>query len=136
MVIKLLAVALHQKFIGYPLSERATIKKSIGVKTSVMTAVEQIVKRPGLINKICVLVPGFVWPTFVVTSVLNLPLIQMLIGPHQCFFLILPVVVSGAFMARAGTTVEENEQYSFAARFVASAAVVLQAASGVIFVVR
>jgi len=39
-------------------------------------------------------------------------------------------------MARVGTTVEENEQYSFAASLAASAGVVLQAASGVVFVVR
>jgi len=39
-------------------------------------------------------------------------------------------------MARVGTAVEENEHYSFAASLAASAAVVLQAASGVVFVVR
>mmetsp|Transcript_58155 Transcript_58155/g.107381 ORF Transcript_58155/g.107381 Transcript_58155/m.107381 type:complete len:747 (+) Transcript_58155:113-2353(+) len=137
MVIKLLAVALQQKLIGYPFSESVAIKKTIGVQTSVMKAAKHVLKRPGLdFDKVCVLVSGPDWPTSVFTGVLDLPLLQMLIGTTPVFFLILPVVVSGAYMARIGTTPEENAQYSFAASLAASVGVILQAASGVIFCVR
>eukprot|EP00971_Amphidinium_carterae_P128396 2543373-Amphidinium_carterae.1 len=116
MVIKLLAVALQQKLIGYPYSECATIKKLIGVQPSVMKAAKQVLTRHGLgVDKVCVLVSGPDWPASVFTSVLNLPLIQMLISTAPMFFLILPVAVSGALMARVATTVEENDQYPFAA---------------------
>eukprot|EP00971_Amphidinium_carterae_P094237 1865505-Amphidinium_carterae.1 len=78
---------------------------------------------------------GFDWLTSVITGVLNLPIVHMLIGITPVI-LILPVVVFGVFMASIGTTMEENEQYSFAASLAAGAAVVLQAASGVVFVAR
>jgi len=137
MVIKLLAVALQQKLIGYPFSESVAIKKTIGVQTSVMKAAKHVLKRPGLdFDKVCVLVSGPDWPTSVFTGVLDLPLLQMLIGTTPVFFLILPIVVSGAFMARVGETVQENDQYSFAASLAASIGVALQAASGVVFCVR
>jgi len=108
MVAKLLIVALQQKLIGYRFLESDAIKKTIGVQASVMKAAKQVLKRPGLdFHKVCVLVSGPDWSSSVFPGVLNLPLIQMLIGTTPVFFLILPVVVSGVFMARVGTTVEE-----------------------------
>eukprot|EP00971_Amphidinium_carterae_P196629 3902340-Amphidinium_carterae.1 len=90
MVIKLLAVALQQKLIGYPFSDSDAIKKTIGVQTSVMKAAKQVLKRPGSdFDKICVLVSGLDWLTSVLTGVLNVPLVHMLIGITSVF-LILP----------------------------------------------
>eukprot|EP00971_Amphidinium_carterae_P159678 3166034-Amphidinium_carterae.1 len=91
MVIKLLAVALQQKLIGYPFSDSDVIKKTIGVHTSVMKAAKQVLTGPSLdFDKVCVLDSGPDWPTSVFTGVLNLPPIQMLIGTTPVFFLILP----------------------------------------------
>jgi len=135
--IKLVAVAMQQKLIGTPFSRSIGIKSAIGVHTPVMKAVKHVLKRPGLdFDKVCVLCAGPDWPTSVFTGVLDLPLLQMLVGTLPVFFLILPVVVSGAFMARTGTSAEQNELYASLASIFAMCAVVVQTGSGVMFCVR
>jgi len=96
------AIALEQKGIGQPFSHSVSVKKFVGVQTPAMKAVRTILTKPGCgFAKSAVLCGGPDWPTSVLTGILNLRLVDMLLGSLPVVFLIAPCCVAAAYILRA-----------------------------------
>jgi len=100
--VKLLAVYCQQEIIGRFLGTSVAIRRTVGVDQVPTRAIEQILIQPGLsLAKVGVLCGGPDWPVSVLTGILRLPPLQMQLGTLPCIFLVMPAVLSGAFLLRA-----------------------------------
>jgi len=109
MAIKLAAVAMQQKLIGEPFSTSIAVKKFIAIYTPEMKAIRHILSKPGLrFDKVVVLCCGPDWPTSVLTGILNLPVLQMLLGTLPVVVVLLPFTLSASFMVHASRLQEQS----------------------------
>lgn len=131
--IKMLAIAMQQKCIGAVFSDNIEVRKTVGVQTVAMRAIEKILTQKGMnVQKVAVLIGGPDWPTSVLTGILKLRLSDMLLGSTPCFFLILPIVLATAFMLRAGQDVERAHQWQCMANVFTMLGVLVQMGSMII----
>jgi len=101
LLLKLTAVVFQQKIIGEKFGSYVSIRKFISVNSNAVKSLRIILEEPGLtVNKVLVLCGGPDWPTSVTTGILKLNVFQMLLGTLPVAFLILPCVISGAFLLR------------------------------------
>lgn len=109
-VLKLLAIVMQQKLIGELWGSRSvSVRQFIQINSVEIRATRKILSQPGLkLSKIVILCAGPDWPTSVLTGIMRLDVFQMLLGSLPVILLIIPVVLSGAMVVRAG----ENEIYS------------------------
>ena len=78
---KLLAVVGQQKGIGESMSDNLTVKRTVGVNSLSIHAIEYILRPKGVnFRKVCILCGGPDWPTSVLTGILKLSLVDMLKG--------------------------------------------------------
>lgn len=109
-VLKLLAIVVQQKIIGQIWgSKSVAVRSLVGINSVEIRATRKILSQPGLkLSKVVILCAGPDWPTSVLTGIMRLNLFQMLLGSLPVIVLIIPVVLSGAFVVRSS----ENELYS------------------------
>jgi hypothetical protein len=101
--IKLLAVVVQQKGFGENLGQLTSVRAIVGVNDVTIKAVRLILERPGLsLAKVCILCGGPDWPTSVLTGILGLKLHEMLLGTLPILFLIIPCVLTGVALVKAG----------------------------------
>mmetsp|Transcript_56348 Transcript_56348/g.123455 ORF Transcript_56348/g.123455 Transcript_56348/m.123455 type:complete len:784 (+) Transcript_56348:206-2557(+) len=99
--LKLAAVWTQQVVIGGMLGSHVTVRRFVGVDKVAVRAMEQILLEPGLTRaKVGILCGGPDWPTSVMTGILGLSPSQMLLGTTPCIILVVPCVLSGAFMLK------------------------------------
>jgi len=115
--IKFASNILLMKAIGERYSDNVSVRMTVGTHTPTMKAAEKVLMLNGLaISKVAVLVGSPDWPTAVLCGLLKIPVSSMLIGTSPVFFLIVPVVLSAAYMllsAQAGEGTELANYYSF-----------------------
>ena len=79
--IKLLAIVCQQKGIGEHFSSNLWVRRTVGVNSTAIHAIELILREPGItFGKVCILCGGPDWPTSVLTGILRLNLASMLCG--------------------------------------------------------
>lgn len=107
--IKLCSNIVLMKCVGEPFADNVSVKMTVGTHTPTMRAAAIVLTEKGLTApKVAVLVGGPDWPTAVICAMLKVPIISMLIGTSPVFFLIVPVVVSAAYLLRSGTEKEKG----------------------------
>lgn len=121
--LKILA-SCGQYALGAMMGRSVKVQQLIGVDKVLTRALEKILKLPGLsIPKVAVLVGGPDWPTSVTCGILRLNVCQMVIGTCPVIIPMIPSVLAGAFLARAG----EDEIWNMLSTTATSATVVFQA---------
>jgi len=102
LVLKLNAVAMQQKLIGEQFGKYLYIQQLVGVHTSTIRALQEILRRPGLSKeKVIILCGGPDWPTSVMTGILKLSLPEMLLGTLPVVSIQVPCVLAGASLTEA-----------------------------------
>lgn len=100
--IKLVACSLQQKVIGEKLGDKVGVRAAIGVNSLTIRAIRRVLMEKGLsLGKVCILCAGPDWPTSVLTGILKCKWSEMMIGTIPVYFLIVPMVVTGAFQLKA-----------------------------------
>lgn len=101
-LIKMLAIILQQRVIGWYLGGSASVRSAVQVNSSTTKAIRSILLKPGLSrDKVAILLGGPDWPTSVLTGILRLPVHSMLIGSIPVLFLIVPAVCSSGFLLKS-----------------------------------
>jgi hypothetical protein len=99
LALKLVACAAQQKLVGENLSKNVSIRKLVGINSTVIKAMRLLLAQPGMgLDKVSILVGGPDWPTSVLCGIMTLDLIPVLVGTIPVFMLILPTVLTGSFM--------------------------------------
>lgn len=110
--LKLAAIVAQQKGIGEQFSDSVRVKKLVAIHTPQMKAVRHILNQEGWrLSKVAVLVGGPDWPTSVLTGILKLRVSEMLLGSTPIIFVVLPVVLAGAFTLQQQGTGEQATLY-------------------------
>ena len=102
----------------------------VGTNSITIRAIKRILSRKGLsVGMVAILIGGPDWPTSVLTGILGLSCPKMLYGSMPCFFLIIPSVLTGAFLLRlqeggswkaiSGVTLAVTSGVQFGAMFLA-----------------
>jgi hypothetical protein len=108
--IKLASNIVLMKFVGEPFSDNVSVKMTVGTHTPTMRAAAIVLTEKGLTPpKVSVLVGGPDWPTAVICAMLKVPVFSMLVGTSPVFFLIVPVVISAAYLLRSLQSREDGD---------------------------
>jgi hypothetical protein len=82
-VVKLTALVIQQKLIGGMLGKAVSIRRAVGINSMQIKAIRKILMAKGLSPmKIMILCGGPDWPTSVLTGIMDLPLLEMIIGEY------------------------------------------------------
>jgi len=116
VILKLLACTLQQKLIGEYLQGFVSVRKFIGINSTVTRSVRHILSEKGLsFPKVCILIGGPDWPTSVTCGIMNLSLFPILVGTLPIVILIFPTVLTGSFLfLRDRTNKDGTEIYPWA----------------------
>lgn len=99
--LKLTACAVQQKLIGERLGESLRVRRTAGVHTPLIRAIEMVLRTPGLsFDKCMILCGGPDWPTSVLAGILRLPLHQCLIGTVPVLLSLVPLCLTGSFYVK------------------------------------
>lgn len=110
LALKLLACTVQQKLIGESLAKYTSVRKLVGINTTIIKAMRLVLGQPGMgIDKVCILVGGPDWPTSVLCGIMGLDLLPVLFGTLPVFLLILPTVLTGSFTYMTGLKTDEGE---------------------------
>jgi hypothetical protein len=113
-VMKMMAITLQQKCIGECFSQSVRVKRTIAVHTPFMKAVKYILSQKGwTVGKVAVLCGGPDWPTSVLTGILQLEVLQMLLGSVPVILLIVPFTLSGAYSMRASAAEDTAQKDAY-----------------------
>ncbi|CAB9497497.1 expressed unknown protein [Seminavis robusta] len=115
--LKLVACTVQQKLIGENLAKYVSVRKLVGINTTLIKAMRLVLAQPGMgIDKVCILVGGPDWPTSVLCGIMGLDLLPVLFGTLPVFALIFPTVLLGSFNYMAGATLDNGElEFPYAA---------------------
>ena len=129
LCLKMLACAVQQKLFGERLGSFIAVRQAVGVNSNTVRVMKVILAEPGLTApKVAILLGGPDWPTSVLCGILRLPLCGILVGTLPIVAVILPAVMSGAFMY-----LTDNPEYPWAATMAAICATLtggIQTAAG------
>jgi len=103
LALKLTACTIQQKVFGEQLGKLVSVRSMIGVNSDFTRCIGMILSQPGItLGKVTVLCGGPDWPVSVTCGILKQNLASILCGTLPVYFLIVPCVLSGAFMLRVG----------------------------------
>jgi hypothetical protein len=124
--LKLIAVVLQQGVIGGGMRQSAKVRQLVGVNSLTIRAIKYILEQPGMlkIDKVAILCGGPDWPTSVLTGILDLKVLNMLVGSAPVYFVIAPTCFSAAMLLKT-----EGEYAALGAIIVAVAGVMQIGAS-------
>mmetsp|Transcript_72591 Transcript_72591/g.206731 ORF Transcript_72591/g.206731 Transcript_72591/m.206731 type:complete len:641 (+) Transcript_72591:120-2042(+) len=132
LVLKLCASVIQQKGIGENMAGSLTVRRTVGVNSTLVRAMRVILQEPGLtVSKVTVLSAGPDWPTSVVCGVLRLPIGPIILGTIPVLMLIIPTVLAGGFMYLAGSPEATKTQSTLQTMFTAISLLVMVLCSGV-----
>ena len=116
--------------IGKQMKGTPSIRAMVGTNSLTIRAIKRILSRKGVsLGMVAILIGGPDWPTSVLTGILGLSCPKMLVGSIPCFFLVIPSVLTGAFLLRlqdggswkaiSGVTLAVTSAVQFGAMFLA-----------------
>mmetsp|Transcript_32018 Transcript_32018/g.63430 ORF Transcript_32018/g.63430 Transcript_32018/m.63430 type:complete len:871 (+) Transcript_32018:215-2827(+) len=116
-ILKLVASAVQQKYIGEGLSHYVSIRQLVAINSRMMRTAKLILSDKGVTKeKIFILIGGPDWPTSVLCGVMRLDLMPCLLATSPVIFLIIPTVLSGTFIYLGALPLTEDglEPYTWA----------------------
>eukprot|EP00929_Paragymnodinium_shiwhaense_P074124 TRINITY_DN37912_c0_g1_i1.p1 TRINITY_DN37912_c0_g1~~TRINITY_DN37912_c0_g1_i1.p1 ORF type:complete len:793 (-),score=168.18 TRINITY_DN37912_c0_g1_i1:28-2406(-) len=122
-LLKLAGSACQQKLIGEPFSASVYIRKTVGVNTVFVRAIERILLEPGIsLKKVAICLGGPDWPTSVLAGILRQSVPGMMLCTLPCFFLVAPSVLTGIIMVLDESSEDAKRLRSMATPIVGLAA--------------
>jgi hypothetical protein len=102
-VLKMLAIAMQQKWIGeHMASSKPWVRSFVRINSVQTRAIRRILAQPGMpLGKVACLVGGPDWPVSVLTGILKLKVWSMLLGSIPVIIYVAPMTVAGSFLVLA-----------------------------------